>query len=75
MARETKHKMKTLSFLCVLLAVSLLHSVEATRGTLGLEGGVIGAILVVAVAVIGIGIGLGVCLYRNDLCSCGKNPV
>lgn len=65
--------MKTLSFLCVLLAVSLLHGVEATRGTLGLEAGVIGAILVVAVAVIGIGIGLGVCLYRNDLCSCGRN--
>jgi len=39
-------------------------------GTLGLEGGIIGAIIVCLVAVIGIGIGLGVCLYKNDLCNC-----
>lgn len=46
-----------------------------TTGSLGLEAGIIAAILIVAVAVIGVGIGLGVCLYRNDLIPwCSSHP-
>ena len=58
---------------CSSIAGVQCNSRLGATGTLGLEGGIIGAILVCLVAVIGIGIGLGVCLYKNDLCNCFGN--
>ena len=55
---------------CTSIAGVKCGSQVGATGTLALEGGIIGAILVCLVAVIGVGIGLGVCLYRNDLCNC-----
>lgn len=55
---------------CTSIAGVKCSSKVGATGTLALEGGIIGAILVCLVAIIGIGIGLGVCLYRNDLCNC-----
>ena len=55
---------------CSSIAGVQCNSRLGATGTLGLEGGIIGAIIVCLVAIIGIGIGLGVCLYKNDLCNC-----
>ena len=55
---------------CSSIAGVQCNSRLGATGSLGLEGGIIGAILVCLVAIIGIGIGLGVCLYKNDLCNC-----
>ena len=42
-----------------------------TTGTLGLEAGIIGAVVLCLVAIIGILALLGTCLWRNDLCCAG----
>ena len=54
--------------LCVLIAVLQPWSAEAVSGSVGLEGGVVGGILVALVPVVALALGLGVCLYRNDMC-------
>ncbi len=41
-----------------------------TTGTLGLEAGIIAAIVICVASLISVGAGIGVCLYRNDLCPC-----
>jgi hypothetical protein len=56
----------------LLLALAFFNPASATTGTLGLEGGAIAITLIVVTVIISIGIGLGSCIYKNDLCSCGK---
>lgn len=55
--------------LCALFVLALaVDSAVGTTGTLGLEAGIIAAIIVCVATIISVGIGIGVCLYRNDLC-------
>ena len=54
--------------LCVLIAVLQPWSAEAITGSVGLEAGIVGGILVALVPVVMLVLALGLCFYRNDLC-------
>ncbi len=65
--------MNKLGFACVLLVLlAFFNPALAITGTLGVEGGAIAIVLVLVATFIAVGIGLATCMYRNDLCSCGK---
>ena len=68
-----RSKMNKLGVACVLfLIMSFFNPALAITGTLGLEGGAIAIVLVLLATLIAVGIGLGTCIYKNDLCSCGR---
>ncbi len=61
--------------LSTLFVFALVQPSVGTTGTLGLEGGIIAAIIICIASLIAVGSGIGVCLYRNDLCPfCQKTP-
>lgn len=68
-----KPEMNKLAFASVLLVLlALLNPAFAVTGSLAVEGGAIAITLILVATFISVGIGLGTCMYRNDLCSCGR---
>lgn len=57
----------------LLLLLAYLNPALAITGSLGLEGGAIAIVLILVATFVAIGIGLGTCIYKNDLCTCGRN--
>ena len=61
-------------YLCKTQALGLDCSPTlGTTGSIGLEAGIIAAIIICIATVVAIGIGLSACLYRNDLIPCLQN--
>ena len=56
----------------VLLLLSVIGLVHGATGSIGLEAGIIGAILVCLVVVIGVMILFAGCLWRNPVCCGGQ---
>ena len=66
--------MNKLGAACVLLVLLAFFSpAHAVTGSLAVEGGSIAIVLILVATFISIGIGLADCIYKNDLCTCGRN--
>lgn len=68
-----KSRMNKLGFVTALFFIlALFNPALAITGTLAVEGGAIAITLILIAVLVSAGIGLGTCVYKNDLCTCGR---